>query len=963
MVPYWFSAPSKFRFTGKLLPAFVFSAASFITAGVFAQEDPDEADEEAEIIEEVLVTGSRIKRRDFTSISPIATFSAEDITFSGITNLEDLANDMPQLVASFGRTSNNPGNGAAQLDLRGLGPGRTLVMLNGHRAAPHDVFGAVDVNSIPSALVQRVELVTGGASTVYGSDAVSGVVNFILKTDFTGVELSTQFDIYGAGDGEVIDASLSFGSDFSDGRGHIMGFVNYQERSAVLADAREFTAVTLQENLNSPEGELVESGSTAIPGGRIWFPPTDLPGIGPTNNIIFNSDGSARPFIDPDDLFNFAPDNYLQTPFERKMVGAFGNFQLLDDLNAFAEFSYAETQSDQQLAPSPFFEFIAFNVDHPSLTPEQQSLAVNNWDADGDGIADVFLSRRLEEIGPRQLFTNSKSWRALAGLKGTFGFDWDWEAAFSYSETTKDEEQVNGVSRNRLLQALLADPASGQCFDPSNGCVPVSLFGDGSITMEAAEFLRSVDIFNNSTVEEQIFSFNTTGDVIDLPAGALAMAVGVEWRDLSSTFVSDPALIGGNVLGFNSESGVDGSFDVKEVYAEVLVPILAGKTFAHYLGLEAGVRYSDYSLSGGAWNWKFGIDWTPVKSLRFRAMSQRAVRAPNINELFRAPIERIATSSALFDGCSASLDPVGNGLTDLCIAQGIAADQLGVFEALSPFPTTLFFGGGNTKLDPEKADTFTVGVVIQPGGIEGLSLAIDYYNIEINNSIGSIDDGLALLECFDSKDANSAFCESIVRGPSGDIIEFTVPQFNLALSKASGIDLILDYGHGLPASLAIGDQEASWALRIFANHTIEKGDQASPSSDFIDCVGFFGFICDSATIVPENRVNTRLTYFSGPLSASLSWDWIGKLHNHIFLLNELLGTDFATSIPTASPQNYIDLSLHYVLNDSWEFHGGISNLFENTPPLLGWGATQSNTAPQLFDIFGRRYFIGVKFRL
>jgi iron complex outermembrane receptor protein len=947
--------------------AWLFVALSWVPVSAEAEEPAAQrlVDQDVQVIEEVVVTGSRIKRLDFVSISPIATVDSEQIQLGGVTNLEDIAKDLPQLVPDFDRTSNNPGNGAAQLDLRGLGPERTLVMLNGRRAAPHDVFGAVDINNIPAALVDRVEVVTGGASAVYGSDAVTGVVNFILDTRFTGAELGMQYDFYGEGDGDVYDVSLSFGRNFHDERGHVMGFFNFQDRGSVFAGDRNFTRLPLYEDIEGT-GELMESGSVATPAGIVGFPPTDLPIFGLTEVVTFTPDGLVRPFIDPVDRYNFQPPNYLQTPLNRKMVGMFGNYRVSSGVNVFAELLFARNKADQQLAPSVFFEFLSFNVNHPELTPLQQFIAANNWDLDADGIAEIFFARRLVESGNRQIDTESDSLRTVIGVEGTFGAGWDWELAYSYADTDKTTDLRNGASRVHVEQALLADPVSGECFDPSDGCVPISLFGEGSINDAGVEFIRATGISDSEQVTEHIVSFNATGDVLDLPGGPLGVAAGAEWRRLSSELNGDPNLERLGVLGFSSQSDVDGSYRVAELYGEALLPLLSGEPFSDYLGVELGARYSKYSRAGGSWTWKAGGEWSPIGSLRIRGMYQRAVRAPNINELYRVPVEFVdANLGGFADECSASRDPVGNGVADLCIAQGIDPGQIGIFEAADPFPAQIFAQGGNPELEPERADTYTVGLVIQPEPVAGLSLAVDYYRIEIDNAIGQVGEPGAVRLCFNSNDVNSAFCQRLVRGPSGNIVELTNPQFNLAVAKTRGVDMVLDLQRGLPDILSLRGNAASVSLEIVATRVIEGGRQPSPLSPFLDCAGYFGGLCTSMeeSVVPEFRTNTRLTYYAGPLVLSLRWERIGELDSHINKANAILGTAFQSSLSTRSAQHYVDLSFSYEIIEHVEVWGGVSNLLKNTAPLLGWGQRQSNTAPELYDVFGRRYFMGITARM
>ena len=279
----------------------------------------------------------------------------------------------------------------------------------------------------------------------------------------------------------------------------------------------------------------------------------------------------------------------------------------------------------------------------------------------------------------------------------------------------------------------------------------------------------------------------------------------------------------------------------------------------------------------------------------------------------------------------------------------------------------MFDSGGNTDLDPEKADTLTVGVVIEPRAIPELSLAIDYYRIEIDNSIGAIQADAAVALCFDSNDIDSAFCRGILRGPSGNIAEVTNPQFNLALSKASGIDLIIDYRLDLPGRLGLGGNTAWLAVELFGTRAIDSGRQETPASPFIDCAGEFGGLCVGTAvgnfiIAPGTRANTRLTYYSGPAAISLNWEWIGGLENNIDTFNAVRGTDFGSELDTAGSRNYFQLSARYQTSDRIEIYGGVSNLFKEQPPLLGFGATQSNTAPQLYDVFGRRYFLGLSYR-
>lgn len=931
-----------------------------LACGVAGAQELADDDTDVEV-EEVVVTGTRIARKDFTSPSPITTIDRTELTLAGAANVEDLLNTLPQIVPDFNRTSNNPGNGSAQINLRGLGPQRNLIMLNGRRFVPTGIGGQVDVNNIPSALIERIEVVTGGASAVYGSDGVSGVVNFILRDDFEGAEVNAQFDITDAGDGEVYDLNLALGHVFAGGRGHVTVFYNYNKRTPVFQSDREFTNVFIDDDPFS--GEIFESGSSATPATRIFFPAV-IDGVFAAAGVTFNPDGTPRAFLDPEDRFNFAPDNFLQTPLDRHAVGAFAHYDLSDSVTAFVEFNYAHNESGQELAPSPAFDLTAVNVDNPVLTPETQTVFRDNFD-DGSGLAFIFLGRRLVEVGPRKANFQRDLWRVVAGLKGEVFDDWSWEAYFSYSKVDQVKVLSNDASFSRFRQALLVDPATGQCFDPSGGCVPLDIFGEGRMSQEAADFIRFGELRNTGFTKEQIASASITGDLMELPAGSLGAAFGVEWRRDDAEQIADEALFTGDTIGFFPFEPIKGGFEVWELFAEALVPVLSGMPMAEYFGLEFGLRFSDYTTSGSVWTWKSGAEWQLIPSLRFRGMFQRAVRAPNILELFEAPTELSPLSFVDEDQCSASKDPVGNGVADICIAQGIPADQVGVFEALEFFPGSLSFGG-NPDLIEETANTYTVGAVIEPEVISGLTVSIDYFNIRIKDAIQPLGGDAFNVPglCFSLGDPNSVFCNAITRGPTGDITSLRAPQSNVAKLETTGIDVQIKYRFEVDR-LGIGGDSASFALSVFGTRLIRHAIQPSPLEPSFDCAGLFGFPCNFSSLgtLPKYRTTSRLTYSSGPVSLSLRWRWIAGTKNGFPLFaeqNNLPPLDLA--IPKIGDENIFDLSFTFQVHERVDIYGGVSNIFENEPPLLAGQQVQSNTDPSLYDPLGRRFFFGITAR-
>ena len=910
-------------------------------------------------LEEVVVTGSRIARRDFSAPSPIVTLDAAELKLAGTTNVEDMLNTLPQVFGGLGRTTNFYGS-TASINLRGLGSRRTMVMLNGRRFAASAISGAVDVNNIPAALIERVEIVTGGASAVYGSDAVVGVVNFIVNDEFDGLEVNAQYEITHESDGEVFDLSLSAGTQFAGGRGHISGFFNYNERHSLLGGDREFTSVVISDDTET--GELVIDGSSAVPETAILFPDTIIDGT-PVRRVLFNQDGTLRPADFPADLYNFAPANYLQVPLERYVAATFVKFDFNSSLRGEFEALYARNEVSQQFAPSPVSFFGLATIDSPFLPAETQQVFRNSFDPDGDGLAEFFLRRRMEEVAPRRFEDTRDVLRILAGFDGEFTDTWEWQAYYSYTDTDVDPLVLNAVSQSGFEQALLIDPLTGGCLDPSNGCVPANIYGAGNVSQEAADFLRFGTIEHEEKVKEQVASAVVTGDFWRLPAGPLGIAAGLEWRRLEAILFPDPASLTNDIVGSRGFQPAIGATEVSEIFAEVLVPLASDKQFAKYLAVEGGARRSDYNTAGTVETWKLGAEWVPIEGLRFHAMYQQAIRAPNILEIFEVPSESLGLGfGPAVDLCSASRDPVGNDLVDVCVAQGLDPALVGIFEASdSDFVTR--FGGGNPDLTPEESRSITTGFVIQPTNIDGLSVSLDYFDIEISDAILRIDAG-ALAACFALKDPNSNLCTGYVRNASGSISEIHNFPRNVAIQKSEGIDLQLHYSLDTP-SLALFEGTANFDLSVNGTWYLTNGSQTTPITPFFDCAGYFGFTCAFSNfgVLPEFKMTTRLTYSSGPLHTSLRWRWIDGMKNSEPFFTALFDLpDPVLAIPEIGSKSYIDLSGTYEFSENVLVYGGVNNLLNADPPLLAGAAPNHNTDPTTFDVIGRRYFLGLTYR-
>lgn len=936
--------------------------ASLICCGALAAQEagdaPQDGVDEALVLEEVVVTGTRIARRDFTAPSPVTTMNAEEIRSSVQPTLEEALNRMPQITPDFGRSSNNPGNGKSRINLRGLGANRTLVMLNGRRLAPAGLGNEVDVNTIPQALVERVEIVTGGATTVYGSDAVSGVVNFITRQDFDGLEVEASAYVTEEGDSEVYDGNLSWGRNFENGLGNFTLFAGYLERRPSLAADRTISSVPLMDNFM---GEIEQGGSPAIPEGLIGSPRADL-GSGLVN-VTFTPDGLPVAFVFPDDLYNFVPYNYLQVPLERGYGGFFLNYQFSEKAESYFEFILTRNDGSQTLAPVPAQTPVRVNLDNPVLTTEARQVFADYFTAPGSSFAQFFFRRRLEELGPRIIETSNDYWRLVAGLRGDLGDAWEYDFWITYTDSDEEELLLNDASRSRFLQGLLVDPATGQCFDPSGGCVPVNPFGEGAISQEAIAFLGFPPYSNLTSRKQELVSGFLRGEPFDSWAGPVAVSFGLEWRSDSGDFKADDALFTGDALGYTGSSSVVGKETVWEVYGEALIPLADGLAWAETVELELGGRLSEYDHAGSTDTWKAGLGWEPIENLRFRTMFQRSVRAPDLVEAFQE--QRIEEGAFATpdnpDPCSASQDPVGRGFADRCIGQGIPAGQIGVFEATDFYPMDIL-AGGNPDLEPETGETWTAGLVYS--GLENWMLSLDYFDLRIEDAIGEANNRFV---CFDENNTEAALCDRIRRDPGNfNVIETDTRTVNLGELQTDGFDFQASYATDLPEVLAIGGASADLSIDLIWTHLNSLSFQDNPAVEPFECAGTFGIPCSLENVgatSPENRVTTFAGYTSGNLDMTLTWRWLEGTDNNAHFVAEFQGIENPIiSIPTVPSRNYFDLGIGYRFGEHVEARFDIANLFDTDPPLMANATFANNTDERTYDIFGRAYRLSLYFR-
>lgn len=885
--------------------------------------------------EEIIVTGSRIADRDYDAISPIATVSSDVIQATGRTNIEQVLNTLPQVVPGLSATSNNPSDGTATVDLRGLGPTRTLVLINGKRVNPSTNEGVVDLNNIPTRLVERVEVVTGGASAVYGSDALAGVVNFILKDDFEGIELGYQTGISSESDGYENQVDLLLGGNFADGRGNATLFASWYDREKITQADRSYTAIDFQ------------GGSATGIAGRLDNVPLNSLEESVAGNYAFNADGTPRPFINdlPEvnggvgDRYNFAPPNLLLTPQTRVQIGALGRFDINDQIEAYAELNFTDSRNETQLAPTPATNILV-DLDSPFLAPETLALLATRPDPTAPGV----LRRRMVEVGARKQTVDSTLSQITAGLRGDVGFrNWTYDAYYQYGRTDFDQFTFNDVSNSRFTAGIAGCPADYVQFVPD--CVPVNPFGAGNITPEMADFVR-LNFADNTVFERDLANASINGDLFEMPAGTTAFALGIEWRKDKSTYTPDAAKQSGDIEGFNAQQPIAGDFDVFEIFGELLVPLVEG------LEAELGVRASDYSTVGDVTAYKAGLNWSPTDTIRARAMYQRASRAPSLFESLQNGDQDFPFASDPCAGITPQgdtvYDPIDNPLSqetiDFCAAQGI----IDVPNNAQPNDQLESFNYGSPALGEETSDTYTAGIVWQPDFVQDLRLSLDYWNITVEDYINDLNGGAQgiINACFESADLNSPACFDsalnlplIFRSISGEL-QVNIPLVNASELETSGVDFQLDW------AIPVGDSSVD--LNVIVAWLDEY---VLDDVDYADSTGFYNINIGS---LPEWRTTARATYGIGPVDVTWTIQYIGDMTNQ----GNLPEFQDGGYIDIGS-QTYHDLSAAWAINDHWELSGGVRNLFDREPPIFDNNIDQ-NTDPAQYDMVGRFYFAGIR---
>ncbi|MGB2261717.1 MAG: TonB-dependent receptor plug domain-containing protein [Luminiphilus sp.] len=977
------------------------AVASTLPGFAFAQ------DEEANL-EEVVVTGSRLTKSNVTSSVPLVQIGAEEINSRGVARVEDVVNILPNVFVSQTAEVANGASGTSTLNLRGLGSQRTLVLIDGKRLPFGSPFSSsANVDMVPARMVERVDIVTSGASAVYGSDAVAGVVNFITKKDFEGFEFDYQYstnynknsngymqnllaeaDFFDPGattTGEASLMSVMMGVNSDDGRGNITLFGTYEDMEEMLGKDRDTGACTL---FGSSDPFCGGSSNFRRFNGTI--------GNGVAGTVFQELNGELVPFSGRSDMYyNYGAVNHYQRPVERWNLGASGHYELTESVEAYFDTTYMNNKTAAQIAESASFNrpFLT-NCDNPLLlggNPNNNPDGVRlgdmtgtfddngdfisclDWMAAGNESIDVqFInSHRNIEGGPRVSTYENSTWRAIFGLRGDINDDFAFDIFGQFAATEGTRISQNDLNFNRVQQALyIVDDGSGNpvCRDSSGGCVPWNIFtrnADGStgVTDEAAAFIAGVGIVTGDT-EQTVFGGTIEGDLtnfgIKSPMAEAGMTglVGFEYReDYLGRLSDDISKISGG-RGLTGTGGatlpIAGEIEVEEVFMELSMPLITGQPMIQELGLTAGYRYSDYTTNGNGVSNTFdadtyfaGLSWAPNDEVRFRANQSVAIRAPNVFDLYvgiNTGLIELSPVNGDGDQCSGP-NPVATQAQ--CANTGLSAAQYGTVDPSAAGQFNLITGG-NPNLVAERGETTTFGVVITPSMIENLSIAIDYFDIEVTDAIGTVPAQTSYDRCLTTGDP--AFCANIQRdtagtlhllneAPGGGLAGISTQNVNVATDATEGVDVNITYSLDMSDMGSINFDYA--ATFLDTNYTI-----AIPGDDKVECTGAYAGPCG----LPAPEYNHRfLATWVTPydLTVSATWRHIGE--------TDLYGlTDPQGYLEDSMEErNYLDLAATYDYSENVQVRFGANNLLGEDAPVTtssGTGTGNNNTYPGLFDV-------------
>jgi outer membrane receptor protein involved in Fe transport len=952
------------------------------------------AQQASDTVEKIEVTGSRIPPKNLDSAgSPVSVVSAEDIKMEGVRTIESLLNTLPQVVADQGANLANGASGTACINLRGLGCNRTLVLMNGKRLPPGAPnFYPADTNEIPPQLISRVEILTGGAGAVYGSDAVAGVINFIMNDKFQGVQIDYnnsffnhhQQDTGGVGDlisakvaaatassfeyqrpgdvsadGKTNDISMIMGSNFADGKGNATLFFRYAHTDGILGAARDFSDCTLS---SSAAGFSCSGSGTAYPGR---FVVSKGNGPVPGSYTVADAAGNVRPYT-AGDSFNFGSYNYFQRPDERYQFNAFAHYDLTPTMQTYSQFGFMDDHTVAQIAPAGSFGDIIFPIHYEN--PFLSAAWKTTLGLTGPGTtSNIEIFRRDVEGGARETDIRNTSFRGVVGLKGDINKTWSFDAFLQWGQVVNQQEIFNYFDKTKLTNAL--DVVTGpngqpQCRSLATNptCVPYNIWSLGGVTQAALNYMYAPGMQRGNTTQT-VDGGTVTGDLGDYGVRSpwakdgVQVLGGLEYRKESLSLFTDAELTNFGLDGTGGPTlGVAGGQNFKEGFAEVNAPLIQDRPWAKLLNIEGSWRHSEISTGKSDDSYGTQVSWAPNDWGKLRGSYQRAVRAPNIIELFTPQgLNLFAMSS---DPCAGAA-PTATAAQ--CARSGVTAAQYGNI-LVNPTVQYNTISGGNPNLAPELADTYTGGVILTPA--KNLVLSADYFNIRVQNEIGTVPGGLAVTQCVET--GNPAYCGLITRDQFGSLWQLPTghvlgTNVNIAQAKTVGWDFSGTYSYRLP----------SWgSLRAeFIGTALEKAVTTPlPGQPSYNCAGLAGPNCANTWSNPLPKWKHRASMdWVTPWNVNLRVQWrhIGPVDNE--------GTSSSPSLnnPGLAPvdahlesRDYIDLAGSWAINKMFTVRAGVNNVFDKDPPLQGSAIAgapfgNNNTYPQTYDALGRYCFINL----
>jgi len=956
----------------------VFISSPLLAQQVQPQDESSELSEQS--IEKITVFGSRIKRSDLTSSSPYVTTSARDFALSGQAMFDQYLLQLPQFKPGLGSYSNNSSGGTvgqSMLNLRGLGVQRNLVLLDGHRLQSSNANSAIDINTLPSNAIGSIEVITGGASATYGSDALSGVVNFKSRTDLNGLELSLKLTQPGEGDGQSILYGIAYGTDFANSEGTFFISGEYLDRQGVSNQDRDFFSERQPSGFMAYSRTLPDAPPSQAAVDTL-FASYGLSGVSNRSFFAVNDDGSLfavsrgqasnyrgsteLPFIVTENSFGYHPgfSNYIQVPLERSAVFAKADYDIKDNISFYSHIQYADSTAENigsaPVIAAPWSVFVPITNPYLQTNTALTDLLLSR----NDPVAPVELQVRFAQSGPRTYQTKSEMWQGLLGIKGYID-DWElsWDLHLSTGRAVNTDATTSGSISYVAMQQLVdaADGGDSLCQGGYQAFNGVNQMSDECLSYIAR------DPKNKTVLEQTVLEGFIEAPLFELPAGESRFSIGGHYRDNRYEFTPDADIAANHLASLSATQYTKDNIAVKELFTEIYLPLMSTETIDESLNLTLGYRISDYNLSDTSHTYKAEMLWTLTDSLLLRAGFQHALRAPNVEEFFNAGTQQVTRIGSPSSGAGDPCDFRHTGLagenavsiSELCIATGLEPSLMGSFrQPGSALVTTTY---GNATLSPEEADSVSLGVVIDSyftqDYLEDMFLTVDYYNIDIEKAIAAIPAVQSLAKCYNLDGSNpdytvnNFFCQQFSRNSNGIFQYVNQPYLNLGGYKTSGVDVSFNWT--IPVKLV--ETSASVTINSFINY-LDSFEIAvfedSPYQDFAGTVS-------SSESYPRWKFTNSLTLHNDSFSIGVKWRHFSSMQDSSIVTNPTSETEGSKSY------NYLDISTQYQFTKNMALRMGVNNITDKAPTVIGGDIGTTNSG--VFDTIGRTFYLQASLHL